>query len=166
MINPGTILAGVFFTGAVFGLGFHVRGEFEEGACANRLIGEMKTASDVLDRKVGELDQCRGQVDKINQSMDEQGRRLQEEIRKNRLADAEAAAEARKRDIRYEESRRATAEALSALRSAIDDKDFGACAGEPVNDQLIGLLNDALAASQGGDGSGRDGDLSSPDSQD
>jgi chromosome segregation ATPase len=166
MFNPALIVAGVMVVGGSFGLGYHQRGQVESGKCANRLIDEMQTASNVLDRKSGELDQCRGQVEKFNASVSEQSRLLQAELKKNREASKRAAEAAANREKRFELSRAATAEALDALRSAIDDKDFGPCAGEPASDDLIGLLNDAIAASEGGDSSGRNSDLPPADSDD
>lgn len=149
MINPYAVIAGIVAVGGAFGLGVKVGAEFEKGACDGRLLTEAQVATQVINKKEGELAQCRAQVDKINLTVAEQSDKIQTLLRADQRARQAAQQEARQRDVELAEAQARVQAALSRLKDTIDETDFGECAGAIVPDNLNSLLNDALAA--GGD---------------
>lgn len=159
MINGYMIVGAIVGAMATFGSGFLVGKEFESGQCDGRLLSEMMGATQVLDMKNNELTQARAQIDKFNQAVDRQKDEIEALRRQEAAARAEAQEEARARAIAAQEARNALENVLSQLKVTIDETDFGLCAGEPIPDGFIELLNTALAA-EANLLDGRDGELS------
>ena len=158
MINPYMIVAGIVGAAATFGTGFLAGMEVEGGRCDGRLLSEMMGATQVLDLKNNELTQARAQIDKFNRAVDQQKNEIAALRRQEAAARAEAQEEARERAIAAEQARNALQNVLSQLKVTIDETDFGPCAGEPIPDNFVELLNAALAA-EASLSDGRNGEL-------
>jgi hypothetical protein len=100
----------------------------------------------VLDIKQMELEQARAQVDSINLTVAEQGRRITQLLNNDRAAREIAQEAAREREIEARRQRQVVADVLNELRVKISNEEFGTCARERVDPELISMLNDALAA--------------------
>jgi len=165
MINPYMIIAAIVGAAATFGSGFLVGKEFESGQCDGRLLAEMESINQLVEIKNDQIAQRDGQIDKFNLAVDQQKDEIAALRRQEAAAREEARVEAQERAIAAEQAREALRNVLSRLKDAIDNEDFGVCAGEPVPDNFIELLNDAsTAATSFSDGP--DGILPASDSRD
>lgn len=148
-MNPYMMIAAIASVGGSFAFGVYVGNGYASGRCDGRIYAEAVTATEVLNRKDRELEQCRSQVDEINSTVAEQGRKLSgllaKDAKERRIAQAEAAA----RDRDLVDSQKRVREALLKLKDTINEADFGECAGSIVPDDLNRLLNDALAEGSG-----------------
>ena len=149
MISPAGIIGALVGVAVTFGLGVKVGATFEAGRADGKLLKAAQQANALFNTKVNELTQCRAEVSKFNEATESQSRQLAT-IRANQAeARKVAARDAAEREERSAESREALLTALGGLREKIDEMDFGVCAGEPVPDDFISLLNDATAAASG-----------------
>lgn len=145
-VNPWMILGGVAAFALVFGAGMKTGSDLANSTCNKRLLAEVRSASDVLDIKQMELEQARAQVDSINLTVAEQGRRITQLLNNDRAAREIAQEAAREREIEARRQRQVVADVLNELRVKISNEEFGTCARERVDPELISMLNDALAA--------------------
>lgn len=159
-MNPYLILAGIVGAMATFGSGFLVGKEFESGQCDGRLLSEMESVNKLIAIKDDAIAQRDGQIDKINVAIDAQKDEIAALRRQEAAARDEAASMARERALAAEQAREALRNVLSQLKDAIDNEDFGVCAGERVPDNFVQLLNDASAA-EASLGDGPDSDVPS-----
>lgn len=148
-MNPLIIGAAAAAVTGAFALGAKVGSDIEAGKGKNRIIEEMQNATLVLDRKDGELEQCRAEVDKINTTVAAQGSKLAGLMAEDRRKREKATADAIARDRASQERLGAVLSTLGELRSKIDDGQFGVCAGELVPGEFVSLLNDAISAGGG-----------------
>lgn len=151
MFNPWAAVAGIVGVISIFGLGVKLGTEFESGKADGKLLQAMQAASDVVDIKNGELEQCRASVAAINETVAQQGKKLARAYANDSAARRKAEAEARERDQANQERQKAVIEALTKLKGGIENADFGVCAGERADSDYIGLLNETLATARGGD---------------
>ena len=163
MLNTTTIIAALVGVATSFGVGTMVGSRFTAANYQDRLIQEMQLASDVYEVRLGELEQCRAQVDTFNLSVAEQERQINALRREQRQAREEAAERASIRDAELAASQLRVQAALTKLRGQLDELELSPCAGAPVDTDLIELLNaefrNARTLSSGSDG----GTASAPD---
>lgn len=157
MFNPYILAAAGFGLVGSFAFGFQMRGQFDEGKQAKTLLEQAVVSTQIIDRKDGEIAQCRAQVDKINATVAEQGRKLSGMLSADQKARERAAREAIARDKERQARLEAVSSNLIELKGMLDAGDFGDCAGDGVPDEFVSLLNDAIAT--GSDGAGSDGDM-------
>ncbi len=152
----GLIIGGVA-AGAAFFTGYTVGGRIVAADYTERLLSEMEGTSLILTRKDGEIKQCQEQIDKVNRSLAEQGRKFERVVAKDRAARDRA----RKDQLNEnEQSRLRLDRALTALEEigeVIQSETFkDECAGADVDTRIVSLLNDALdpEGSDNADGGG------------
>jgi Asp-tRNA(Asn)/Glu-tRNA(Gln) amidotransferase A subunit family amidase len=109
----------------------------------------MESVNKLISIKDDAIAQRDGQIDKINVAIDRQKDEIAALRRQEAAAREVARAEAQERAIAAEQAREALRNVLSRLKDAIDNEDFGVCAGERVPDNFIELLNDATSAATG-----------------
>jgi hypothetical protein len=120
----------------------------ELGRESTRLLDEKDS---VIDVREGELDQCRGQVDKFNQATAANAARIAQEIREAARRDREAERRAAMRDDAAAERAAIAFETLAELKRKLENGDYTGCAAEPAGADLLGMLNAAIAAAEGTD---------------
>ena len=155
-MNPWRILAPLFASVAVFALGMWVGSGLTASSWKSKLLRAAQENTQIIDAKNGELEQCRAEVTKFNETTAKNAAKTQQII----VADQSERKAAEKRaTVREQESQRrleAAFQTLDELRRLINEGAFQGCAAEHVGDDLVRMLNDAIAA---GDGAGRDGSL-------
>lgn len=150
MINPAIFLGAIVGAGAVFGLGVTVGFEWGEGKSERYYLkllkSEAQTASDLIDVKNGQINQCHAQVDEINRVTAETEQRINAMLSEDAQERQRAQREARARAVAATERNDRLIDALQNLKDNIDASNLNPCMGEPVDPDYVGLLNDALAA--------------------
>ncbi len=153
---PRLIVGGVAAIG-VFGLGYKVGGEMAASSFKGKIIQQAEISTQIIDRKEGDIEQCRAQVSKINETVAAQGRKLAGKLEADAKARRLAASEAKIREAESKVRMTRVMEALADIRQGIDDGKFDACVGTDADPEFVRLLNDALT--EGGDSPGRDGGM-------
>lgn len=150
------VLAPMFAAIAVFSAGCWVGGSMASSSWKSKALKQARISTKIIDAKDGELAQCRAEVAKFNETTAKNAAKTQQII----VADQTERKAAEKRaTVREQESQRrlnAAFETLDEMRRLIDEGAFQGCAAEHVGDDLVRMLNGAIAA---GDGAGRDSDL-------
>ena len=165
MINAYTIIGALAGIGVSFGIGVQVGSKFTASNYQERLISEMQLASDVYEVRLGELEQCRGQVDGFNLAVADQERQLSAMRREQAEAREEARESASLRDAEISAANIRVQSALNKLKGQLNELSLSPCAGAVVDTGLIELLNTELR-NAGAIRSGRDGELSGGESGD
>lgn len=156
MFNPYILAAAGFGLVGAFATGFQMRGQFESGKQAETLLEQATISTQIIDRKDGEIAQCRAQVEKINATVAEQGRKLSNMLSADQRAREKAAREAIARDQERQARLEAVSSNLIELKGMLDDGKFGDCAGDGVPDEFVSLLNDAIATGSDSEGGSSD----------
>ena len=129
---------------AIFGTGVKVGYDWAGSKMKDRLIAEMQLASDQYEIRLGELAQCRAQVDEFNLSVAKQERQIRE-LREASELEREANREiAAQRDAEIEEANARVRASLEALKGQINDIELSPCAGAVADRDLMRLLNTAI----------------------
>jgi len=144
MINPYMIIGGLAAVGGFFVLGVQVGSSYATGQCDSSRLADSQNASKIIFAKEAQLTQCEAQVSAINATVAQQGRKIATMLANDQRKRDAAQSEAIERDAELRAAQERVRDALTQLRSDINEGDFGVCAGESVPDDLIGLLNDAL----------------------
>lgn len=148
MINPIGIVGAFLGASMLFGLGVKLGHEWgstsTESVWKSKVIAEGKTSTDLLQTKQNDLDQCRAQVEKINQTTAENEQRIAALIQDDQASRRAAQAEARRRDAANQARGARLAALLDQLREDINASEFNPCMGEPVDPGYVELLNELV----------------------
>lgn len=158
-MNPLVIVAAIAVVGGSLGIGFKMGHDYADGKCSGKLYNEAMTATKVLNIKDGELEQCRGQIDKFNLAVSDQERQISAFRREQNEARQEAVESARVRDAEIAASQIRVQAALNKLKGQLDELELSPCAGAVVDGDLIELLNAEFRAASDR-GAGRDSNMS------
>lgn len=144
-MSPYAIIAALAAVGGSFVVGVQVGNTYATGQCDSMRLKDGQNATKILYDRENKLAQCEAQVTAINTTVAEQGRKIATMLQNDQRKREAAQSEAVERDAELRAAQERVRDALSKLRSDINEGNFGVCAGESVPDDLIGLLNDALA---------------------
>lgn len=125
---------------------------------ARQTTAALMTAQARLDAAIGEREQCRAEIAKVNEATARQAGKVTQLI----VADqAQRQKSTRASIVRQKQSEARLAAAFSTLdelRGLIDAGAFQGCANERIGADIVGMLNAALDANANSD-AGRDGSL-------
>ena len=144
--KAGLAIGGIAIAGA-FGLGYSTGAKNAAATYSSRLISEMEGTSAALYRKDEEIALCQAQVEKINRSLADQGRKLAQEMARDRKARAAAQQEQINQSQQSKLRLERAVTALEEIGKVVTSDDFqDECAGADADKRIVGLLNDALRA--------------------
>lgn len=165
MINAYTIIGALAGIGVSFGIGVQVGSKFTASNYQERLISEMQLASDVYETRLGELEQCRAQVNGFNLAVADQERQIAAMRREQSEAREEARQSASIRDAEIAAANIRVQAALNKLKGQLDELSLSPCAGAVVDTGLVELLNTEIRNATA-IRSGRDGNVSPGEGRD
>ena len=125
---------------------------------ARQTAAAMGEAQARLTAAVGEREQCRAEVAKVNEATAKQATKVTQLIVADQAQRQQATRAAVVRQKQSDARLAAAFSTLDELRRLIDEGAFQGCANERIGTDIVGMLNAALEAGGGGD-PGRDGDL-------
>jgi hypothetical protein len=154
------LLAGLGVAGTIFGLasGYMLGNTHGKRAGAELAIAATTIAAKEVVVKEAQTEQCQAEVAKTNTAVAEQAVETVRVLKEDKAAREAAQREAIARDKRTQKRMDAAFSTLDELRRQIDAGAFQGCANERVGAELLGMLNGALAAEDGG-GARRDSDV-------
>lgn len=153
MINPAFIAAGAFGVISVFGLGVKLGHEWGSTATENsfRQKAEIQAQinTKIINTKNNDLEQCRGQVAKINEVTAENEARIAALLSEDQASRREAQRQARARSQENQQRSERLVGLLVKLREDIDATELNPCMGDSVDPAYVGLLNAAIDEATG-----------------
>jgi hypothetical protein len=146
------VMAGLGVAGTVFGLALGYWTGNAQGKRAGAELAMAATtiaAKEVVVKEV-QFEKCEAQVAKTNTAVAEQATETVRVLKEDRAAREVAQREAVAREQRTQRRVDAAFATLDELRRSIDAGAFEGCANERIGADLVGMLNSALAAEDGG----------------
>lgn len=142
---------------AVAGTSFAAGGKFGQWASdghwakvraedARQTAQVLAEATARLNAAIGEREQCRAEVAKVNEATAKQATKVTQLIVADQSQRKEATRRAEVREQQREARLAAAFSTLDELRRLIDEGAFQGCANERIGDDIVGMLNAALAA--------------------
>lgn len=144
------IVAPIVATVFVFGAGYW-KGHGDGEAKGIKLAYNAATvaAQEIVIKEV-QVGKCEAEVTKVNEATTEQARKTVELVETDQALRRQAEQRAVRRDAETRKRLDAAFSTLTELRGMIDAGAFQGCASESVGSDLVGMLNAALAAEDGG----------------
>jgi hypothetical protein len=168
-ISPQTKLASVAFriglialaVLAIFAAGLMFGGALERSSWQKKALRAAHVSTEIINRKEGEVEQCRAQVSKFTLATAQIEQRRIAELQRDRQARQLAEEAAASRDKYSRQRAQKVLTALLEIQEGIENGKFDTCTNTVADSNFIGLLNSAIAANRDSV-SGRDSAL--PDS--
>lgn len=146
------VIAGLGVAGTLFGLaaGYSLGNAHGKRAGAELAMAATTIAAKEVVVKEVQFEKCEAEVAKTNTAVAEQAVETVRVLKEDKAAREAAQREAVARDKRTQKRLDAAFATLDELRRQIDAGAFQGCANERIGADLVGMLNDALAAEAGG----------------
>ncbi len=146
------VIAGLGVAGTLFGLaaGYTMGNANGKRAGAELAMAATTIAAKEVVVKEVQFEKCEAEVAKTNTAVAEQAVETVRVLKEDKAAREVAQREAIARDKRTQKRLDAAFATLDELRRQIDAGAFQGCANERIGADLVGMLNDALAAEAGG----------------
>ena len=144
------IVAPIVATVFVFGVGYwkgHGDGEAKGVKLAYNAASV--AAQEIVVKEV-QVGKCQAEVSKVNEATTEQARKTVEMVETDQQLRRQAEQRAVRRDADTRKRLDAAFSTLGELKGLIDAGAFKGCADERIGDDIVGMLNAALAAEDGG----------------
>ena len=144
------IVAPIVATVFVFGVGYwkgHGDGEAKGARLAYNAAAV--AAQEIVVKEV-QVGKCQAEVTKVNEATTEQARKTVELVEVDQQLRRQAEQRAIRRDADTRKRLDAAFSTLTELKGMIDAGAFQGCANDLVGSDLVGMLNAALAAEDGG----------------
>lgn len=146
LLAPVAIASTIF----AFGSGYWVGNSHGKRAGAELALAATTIAAKEVVVKEVQFEKCEAEVAKSNTAVAEQAAETVRVLKEDKVARDAAQREAAAREVRTQKRLDAAFATLDELRRQINAGAFQGCANERVGDDLIGMLNSALAAEGSG----------------